>query len=152
MEETIEKKNTTADTLTLNEATRFLWEWRVYRNEGFWQVFFLAGFTMIILTIAPYFFPDLIKKLGAVVLVFPILIFFVSALSAYLLVVQYRLYKVADKKYRELLGEFVPQDVRGWIVHYSLGKVITIVFILYGTIIQAINGWVLVSLAKGILP
>ena len=152
MEETFERNQRVEGVLTPNEAIRFIWEWRIYRNEGFWQVFFLAGFTMLILTIAPYFFPELIKKLGYVTLIFPIIIFFISIFSAYLLAVQYRLYKTTDRKYRELLGDFVPQDVKGWLVRYSLGKVITIVFILYGTVIQVINGWVLVSLARGVLP
>ncbi len=152
MAESIEKGSMAGDTLTANEAVRFLWEWRTYRNEGFWQTFYLMGFAVIILTIAPYFFPDMVKKLGAAVLAFPIVTFLLSGFTSYLLVVEYKLYKVADRRYRELLGKFVPQDIQGWLFRRPLGKVIAITFALFGTVVQVISGAVLLSLAYGVLP
>jgi len=151
MAEFIEKENASPEPLTTNEALHFLWDLRKYRNEGFWQTFFLMGFAVIILTIAPYFFPDMVKKLGIVVLVFPIVIFCLAGFSSYLLAVEYKLYKVADRKYRELLGKYTPQDIQGWLFRRPLGKVISVLFFLFATVFQVINGLVLLYLANHVL-
>lgn len=148
--------NEERDFLNLNEAVNFLWEWRKYRNQVFWTAVYRWGAAAVILTLAPYLLPDLIQKLGFAVFVFPIMASLLSIFAAYLVAVQYMLYKQADRKYRSLLGKYTPEDIPNKpinrVFRISIGKVLSAVFLCLAIIVEFANGLVLLWLVRNSLP
>lgn len=151
-----EKINDERDFLTKDEAMSLLWEWRKYRNEVFWSSMYRLGAASVLLTIAPYLLPNLIGKLGFAVLVFPILAALLSIFASYLMIVLYMLYKLVDRKYRSLLGEYNPGDIPERPINrpfrISIGKILVGVFLCFAFIGQFFNGLVLSWLVRGVLP
>jgi len=152
MVDSVEKDGITNNTLSINEAVHILWEWRKYRNQVFWNSVYWLGAAIIIISIVPYLLPGIVSKLGYAVIVFPFLTFLIASFSAYLLAVLYKLYKTADRRYRELLGKFTPADIQGLLFRLPIGKVIALAFLSYGIFIQILSGWVLHKLVSGVLP
>ncbi len=141
--------------LTIEQATNTLWKWRKYRNQVFWSSVYRIGALSIALTIAPYLFPDLIEKLGPAVFTFPFLAFLFSAFGAYLLAVQYKLYKQVDRKFRSLLDIYKPEEtpkdtIINRIFRTSFGIIIVGFFLFFGTVVQLLNGFVLSYLLERI--
>ncbi len=147
-----EKQEVQSNTLAIGEAMPILWEWRKYRNVRFWDTMYRWGGVAVVLSVAPYLLPDVIARLGMAVLVFPALAALLSIFAAYLLVVEYALYKTLDRKYRSLLGSYSPGDMPGHgfyrLFRTAIGKVVAGAFLFFGIIIQALNAWILVSLVQ----
>ncbi len=152
----LDKTNVETESLTMDQAITALWEWRIYRNQVFWSSVYRWGAVILGLTIAPYLLPDLEAKLGLAVLVFPILAGALAIFASYLLIVLYMLYKLADRKYRALLGKYNPGDIPDTpinrVFRISIGKVLVGAFLVFGIVGQLLNGAILVSLAQGTLP
>lgn len=142
------------DCLTLHQAAGLVWEWRKYRNEVFWKSTYGYGAAAMVLTVLPYLLPQIIEKLGLAVLIFPVLAGFVAVFAAYLMIVQYMLYKLADRKFRSLLGQYNTGDIPNIPVNrlfrISIGKVLAGVFLCFGIIGQLGNGIVLASLVRSL--
>jgi len=143
--------------LTLGEAINSIWEWRKYRNQAFWKAFYVFGALAITLSLIPYLLPDLINKLGLVILVFPIMACLVSIFATYIIAVLYKLYKQVDKKYWNLLGRFKPEDIPNTklinrLSRIYFGKSFSFAFLFYGIVCQFLNALVLYNLVKGNLP
>lgn len=142
--------------LNLEEAASLLWEWRKYRNQAFWNSVYRLGAATVVLTIIPYLLPDLISKLGSAIFVFPVMAFLLSVFAAYLLIVQYMLYKLVDRKYRSLLGIYNPGDIPNTpitrVFRISIGKILAGLFLFFAVIGQFLNGLILYWLVSGTLP
>lgn len=142
------------DYLTIDEAVKALWEWRKYRNEVFWNSVYRWALILLGMTIIPYMLPDIIRKLGIYILIFPILAFFISVFAAYLLAVQYKLYKQVDAKFKSLLGNFKPEDIPNKPINrlfrIAIGKVVVIVFLTFGIVFELISGLILSHLIPAI--
>lgn len=152
MEDPIQLNNAARDYLTIDEAVRTLWEWRRYRNQVFWSSVYRWGAVAITMTIVPFLLPHLIDRLGNGIFVFPFMAFFLSMLAAYFTAVQYKLYKQVDRKYRSLLGKYNPGDIKERLFQFSIGKVVALLFLFFGIVIQILYGMVLSSLVNGVLP
>ena len=148
----VEKDGIASNTLSITEAVHILWEWRKYRNQVFWNSVYWLGTVIVIVSMLPYLLPGVIEKLNSAVLVFPSITFLLCSFSAYLIAVLYKLYKTADRRYRELLGKFTPADIQGLLFRQSIGKVIALAFLGYGIIIQILSGLVLTGLVNGVVP
>lgn len=142
--------------LKIDDAVRLLWDWRKYRNQVFWSSMYRLGAASVVLTIIPYLLPDLIGKLGFAVFVFPIMAALLSVFASYLMIVQYMLYKLVDRKYRSLLGNYNPGDISETPINrpfrISIGKILVGVFLCFAFIGQFFNGLVLSWLVRGALP
>lgn len=142
------------DYLTIDEAVKALWEWRKYRNEVFWNSVYRWALILLGMTIIPYMLPDIIRKLGIYILIFPILAFFISVFAAYLLAVQYKLYKQVDAKFKSLLGNFRPEDIPNKPINrlfrIAIGKVVVIVFLTFGIVFELISGLILSHLIPAV--
>ena len=141
------------NTLPADEAAKLLWEWRKYRNTVFWSSVYRWGSVVLALTIAPYLLPDLIKKLGLAVLVFPIMASILSVFGAYLMAVQYKLYKQVDRKFRTLLAPYNPEDIPAntfinRLFRNSIGTIITVAFLSYAVLVGFFNSLVLILLVR----
>lgn len=156
MDISLENVMAESNSLSIDEAVKSLWEWRKYRNQVFWSSMYRCGAVALILTLVPYLLPDLITKLGLAVFVFPILASFVCVFASYLMIVQYMLYKLVDRKYRVLLGSYNPGDIPdkpiNRLFRISIGKILVGVFLCFGIIGQLLSGLVLLSLVRGTLP
>jgi hypothetical protein len=140
--------------LALDQAVELIWEWRKYRNEVFWGSVYRWGAVVLALTVLPYLLPDIIAKLGLAVLVFPVLACLLAVFAAYVLIVQYMLYKLADRKYRSLLGSYNPGDIPdkpiNRLFRISIGKVLAGVFLLFAIVGQGANALVLTSVLRAL--
>jgi hypothetical protein len=137
--------------LTIDEAVKVLWEWRRYRNEAMWHSVYRFGAVSVALTIAPYLLPNLIDRLGLAIFVFPVMAFLLSVYAAYLIAVQYRLYKQVDRKYRSLLGKYNLDDLPTNRLIYrifqtSFGIILSGGFLCFAVIVEFFNGLVLLYL------
>jgi hypothetical protein len=145
-----------SDFLTTNKAMELLWQWRKYRNQVFWSSMYRLGAACMLLTVIPYIVPDMAGRLGIAILVFPILAAVLSVFASYLMVVQYMLYKLTDRKFRSLLGKFNPGDIADTSLNrpfrISIGKVLAGSFLLFGVLGQFLNGLVLAWLVQGARP
>lgn len=143
--------------ITVGEALNSLWEWRKYRNQAFWKAFYVFGALAIALSLIPYLFPDLIQKLGLVILVFPLMACLLSLFATYIIAVLYKLYKQVDKRYWNLLGRFKPEDIPNTklinrLSRIYFGKSFSFAFLFYGIVVQSLNALVLYNLVNGNLP
>lgn len=142
--------------LKIDEAVRVLWKWRKYRNQAFWNSMYRLGAASVTLTLIPYLLPDLIGKLGLAVLVFPLMAALLSVLASYLMIVQYMLYKLVDRKYRSLLGRYdsgdIPETLLNRPFRISIGKILVGVFLCFAFVGQFFNGLVLSWLVRRALP
>ncbi len=152
MESPKEVTGGTAEQLTLAEAIRAIWEWRRYRNQVFWASVYRWGAVLLLMTIIPYLLPHLIKSLGIAIFIFPLLACFLAIVAAYFASVQYKLYKEVDRKYRSMLGPYDPPDIKSLLFRYSIGRVVSALFIFFGTVMQLLNGMVLAFLLNGVWP
>ena len=143
--------------VTRGEALRSIWQWRKYRNQAFWGVFYRFGILVIGLTFVPYLFHGLIQRLGWVILVFPCTACMFSIFAAYLIAVNYKLYKQVDKRYWHILGRYKPEDIPNTklinrLSRIYFGKVFSLAFFFFGIVIQLVNSILLYNLAVGNLP
>jgi hypothetical protein len=150
MESSLEMLINDEDFLTTDRAIQMLWKWRKYRNEAFWSSMYRLGTASIALSMLPYLLPDLSGKLGSAVLVFPSMAALLSLVGAYLMIVQYMLYKLVDRKYRAVLGKYNPGDIPETGLNrpfrISIGKILAGLFIFFAIIGQLINGMILMGL------
>lgn len=145
------------NSLTIGEAVKILWKWRKYRNQVFWTSMYRWGAIVFAITIIPYLFADLIGKLGFAIIVFPIMASLLAVFAAYLVMVQYLLYKQVDRKFRSLLGKYNPEEISNnrfidRIFRISIGKIVGVFFLFFAIIIEFINGFVLFWLIRSALP
>lgn len=144
------------DFLTIGEGVNLLWQLRRYRNEAFWRSSYRYGAASVALTLTPYLLPDLISKLGVAIFVFPVMASLLSVFGAYLMIVQYMLYKQSDRKYRSFLGKYNPEDIPNKpinrIFRIAIGKIVVGTFLCFAIIGQLLNGLVLNSLLLSFLP
>jgi hypothetical protein len=154
MNESLLELGPRSDSLALDQAVELIWEWRRYRNEVFWSSMYRWGAAVLALTILPYLLPDIIAKLGPAVFVFPALASFLAVFAAYVMIVQYMLYKLADRKYRSLLGPYNPGDIpdkpANRLFRISIGKVLAGVFLLFAIVGEGANALVLASLLRAL--
>ena len=139
--------------LTVVEAANLIWKWREHRNRAFWNALYVWGTVAIAIAIIPYIVPGLPARLGLAVLIFPLLACLLSLFAAYLSAVLYRLYKQVDRKYRELLGGYNPEDLRTdtlvfRLLTISMGKVVAFAFLFFGAVAQFCSALVLLQLAR----
>ena len=144
------KKDETQE-LSIVDAAKIFWEWRKYRNQVYWVSIYLWGAASIIISILPYILPDILTKLGLAILIFPILGTLLSIFAAYLTAVLFKLYKQADRKYRELLGKFDPgyfssDTFMNRLSSLTFGAVFSLAFIGFGIVLEILNALVLLSL------
>ncbi len=137
--------------LTHAEATRFIWQWREYRNRMMWSTWFRWGAACLLVGIAPYVLPGVIATLGLTVLVFPALAALMCFYIGYLIAVQYRLYKQVDREYRKLLGSYQPPDFPqdrflDRMLTISFGRVLPGAFLVF-LILQVVSAVLLARLA-----
>jgi len=137
--------------LTRSEAARLIWEWREYRNGVMWGSVYRWGAVSLLVAIAPYVLPDIIEELGFTVLVFPALAALISFYAAYLIAVQYRLYKQVDREFRKLLGDYAPPDFSqerlvDRLLTISFGRVLPGAFLLFSVPLQIVSAVLLASL------
>jgi hypothetical protein len=137
--------------LTHAEATRFMWQWREYRNRMMWGTWFRWGAAVLLVGIAPYVLPDVIDRLGLTVLVFPALAALMCFYIGYLIAVQYRLYKQVDREFRKLLGPYQPPDFPqdrflDRMLTISFGRVLPGAFLIF-LLLQVVSAVLLARLA-----
>lgn len=144
-----ESKHISREQISIEVAIDYLWKWRQYRNEGFWETMYRWGGAALVIALIPYLLPDLITKLGFAVLVFPFIALFLFVTGAWLMAAQYMLYKLANNGFRKALGEYNLQDIQATrprdrlFTRFTIGKTLTIIFLAFGTIGQFLNGLIL---------
>ena len=139
-------------TMAAAQGAAILWEWRRYRNEAMWASVYRWGGASLAIAIAPYVIPSVIGSLGYAVLVFPVVAFLLSSFAAYLIAVQYRLYKQVDGKFRAVLNEYAPGDLPDYrLVHklltISFGRILPGAFMGFAVVVQLGSALVLFHLA-----
>jgi hypothetical protein len=117
---------------------------------------YVMGAVALTLTTIPYILPSIIPQLGIAVLIFPFLASLVSVFAAYLIVVQYMLYKLVDRQFRSLLGHYNPDDIPYTAANrpfrVAIGKIIAGSFLCFGVVGQLLSGLLLYLLMRGTLP
>lgn len=143
-----------AQALGRGEAAALLWKWREYRNGVMWSSVYRYGAAAVLVALAPYVLPGIIGELGLTVLVFPAAAALLSLFAAYLIAVQYRLYKQVDREFRRQLGEYAPPElgqgrVRDRVLTVSLGRTLTSAFLFFSIPLQIASAVLLARLAQG---
>lgn len=140
--------------LARGEAARLLWDWREYRNGVMWSSVYRYGAASLLVALAPYLLPGVIGELGLTVLVFPAAAALLSFFAAYLIAVQYRLYKQVDREFRRQLGAYAPPElgqgrVRDRVLTVSLGRTLTFAFLFFSIPLQIASAVLLARLVNG---
>jgi hypothetical protein len=90
------------------QAVDLLWdEWK-YRHDLFWRLLFQWAGSVVALWIIPFLKPDIFKPYPKAALVFPLLAFFLTLLSAWLLGAEQRRFEMVSVKYDELRQGYLP--------------------------------------------
>ncbi len=156
MNRLLEESSGEENSLNRDKAVKLLWEWRKYRNGVMYDSVYRWGAASLALAIAPYLLPNLIGELGFAVLVFPAVASILSFFAAYLIAVQYRLYKQVDREFRLLLGEYAPEDlprqkVVDRLLTISFGRVLPGAFLCFSLFVQFASALVLSHLVHSSL-
>lgn len=143
-----------AQALDRGEAATLLWNWREYRNAVMWTSVYRYGAAAVLIALAPYVLPGIIGELGLTVLVFPAAAGLLSFGAAYMIAVQYRLYKQVDREFRRSLGEYAPPElgqgrVRDRVLTVSIGRTLTFAFLFFSIPVQIASAVLLARLAQG---
>ena len=154
MDEPAEMRTPEEQALGRGEAARLLWDWREYRNGVMWSSVYRYGAASLLVALAPYLLPGVIGELGLTVLVFPVAAALLSFFAAYLIAVQYRLYKQVDREFRRQLGEYAPPElgqgrVRDRVLTVSLGRTLTFAFLFFSIPLQIASAVLLARLVQG---
>lgn len=156
MENVFETNSRESDYLSAYNGARLLWEWRKYRNQVLWSSVYRWGAVCLAIMIAPYLLPDLSMKLGMAVFVFPLTTFLLACFAAYLIAVQYKLYKQIDRKYRSCLGPYKPEDLpRNNFINKALQTSFGLILpggFLCLALLQILSVFVLFNLVNKVLP
>ena len=118
-----------------------------------WSSVYRYGAASLLVALAPYLLPGVIGELGFTVLVFPVTAALLSFFAAYLIAVQYRLYKQVDREFRRQLGEFAPPElgqgrVRDRLLTVSLGRTLTFAFLFFSIPLQIASAVLLARLVR----
>jgi hypothetical protein len=88
-------------------APLLLDEWE-YHNDAFSQAVYRYGLAIVSITIAPYLVPGLIKELGNLVFLFPIIGFVLAFYATYHLASISMYVWQSDINYRKVMGKYAP--------------------------------------------
>ena len=90
------------------ELVNMLWdEWK-YRNTLYWQMFYRFGFIVLFVSFIPYVYPNIVSKLGNLVVVFPISGAVLSIFASWLLDGEAARFSYVGKKLDEYRGVYKP--------------------------------------------
>lgn len=140
----IKKSANKEERLHLDQAVNLLWEEWKYRHEAFWGALYRWGMATVFVTIAPYLLPDLIKKLGLAVLVFPFIAFLLALFASWHMASEYMRLVSVTAKYRSLLGGFAPEkivhsSIAGQILRLPIGNVVVAIFLFFAIVVEFFN-------------
>ena len=91
--------------LNKNEAIKLLWDEYNLRYTNYWSMFNRFALAILTITVIPYIKPDIVKTLGMLIIVFPIISFLLTLACAWLLGAEYQRLDMVRIKYDELLTE-----------------------------------------------
>ena len=135
------------------EWAKMLWdEWK-YRHDRFWRSLFRFASAVIIVSIVPYVKPELIEKLGNVIVVFPVLAILISLGACWLLAAEYQRLRMVGKRYDDLRGNYVPPRMpskKWWqkVLKWSIGWVVALSFGIAFVALSIVNIFVLLRLLE----
>ena len=138
-----------------DEAIKLLWEEYKLRQTHYWSSFNRFALSILTISVIPYIKPDIVKPLGKVIVVFPIVAFILSIGCTWLLSAEYQRLRMVREKYDELLTpEFQPSPMPRetfWekIVEKRIGITTSLMFGLGFTFLSLINTIVLLYIPIG---
>lgn len=115
------------------------------RQEHYWASFNRFSLAIIMVNIAPFLKPDIIEKLDSLILVFPVLGFFMAAIGCWYLGGEYQRLRMLRSAHETLMREFVEIPrmplVTLWdrIVEKPIGPLASGIFGIGLTLISVIN-------------
>lgn len=133
-----------------NDVLNMLWdEWK-YRNQSYWRSFYRFGFMILFVMFIPYVYPEIVKKLGELIIVFPIAGGILSVFTAWLLDAESARFKNVMNKIRELQGENGPEEFLDdtfveKIRKFRMGTVISVMFGVVLVVLSIASAFVLLK-------